>query len=281
MISNLLQKLGPSAVLFTFEGHGWEKVMMSRSRKMANHPLFWGYQHAMLFPGKKAINFKFGKIVDPVHIFTIGQITYKKLQKESEFNNISILGSIKNPNNKIVIDFTSRAGACLFAPEGVIDEVLLMARFALKAANLMPKQLFVIRLHPVLSKAKVTKMIQNLGDIPKNFQLSEHTLSHDLERSNWVCYRGSTVVIQAILEGLRPIFLNLSENIKDNDPLPEDLQFKRVIQKEEMLIDLILNDKKYLSKENKDLQECIKFGNEYIRPLDSKIIIDKLNSIDK
>ena len=149
----------------------------------------------------------------------------KKLQKESEFNNISILGSIKNPNNKIVIDFTSRAGACLFAPEGVIDEVL-MARFALKAANLMPKQLFVIRLHPVLSKAKVTKMIQNLGDIPKNFQLSEHTLSHDLERSNWVCYRGSTVVIQAILEGLRPIFLNLSENIKDNDPLPEDLQFK-------------------------------------------------------
>ena len=48
-----------------------------------------------------------------------------------------------------------------------------------------------------------------------------------------------------------------------------------------MLIDLILNDKKYLSKENKDLQECIKFGNEYIRPLDSKIIIDKLNSIDK
>ena len=53
MISNLLHQLNPKAVLFTFEGHGWEKVMMSKSRKMANPPLFWGYQHAMLSLVKK------------------------------------------------------------------------------------------------------------------------------------------------------------------------------------------------------------------------------------
>ena len=281
MISNLIFKLKPHFVLFTFEGHGWEKVMMSLSRKMVNPPLFWGYQHAMLFPGKKAINFKLGKDVDPAHIFTIGKITLKKLKEESEFVNFSILGSVKNSKSKMPHDLSLETKACLFAPEGVIDEVLLMANFALKAAKLMPEQLFIVRLHPVLSRKNVKQKLEKFGKIPHNFQLSDYKLSDDLDRSNWVCYRGSTVVIQAIIRGLRPVFLNFSENIKENDPLPESLKFRQVINREEMLIKLILDDKKCLLRNNQELQECVKFGNEYIMPLDSKVIINKIRSIDK
>ncbi len=280
MISNLLLQLRPQAVLFTFEGHGWEKVMMSKSRKMQNPPLFWGYQHAMLFPGKKAINFKVGKNVDPVHIFTTGEITLKKLKNESEFDHFSILGSVKNSNSKISVNFTPGSRVCLFAPEGVIDEVLLMAKFALRTARLMPEQLFVVRLHPVLSRTEIEKKLQNFGKIPQNFQISDYELADDLDRSNWICYRGSTVVIQAIRKGLRPVFLNLSENINHNDPLLENLKFRQVIEREEMLIKLILNDQKHLSRTNKALQECVKFGNKYIMPLDRKIISNKISLID-
>ena len=123
-------------------------------------------------------------------------------------------------------------------------------------------------------------MLAIFGNIPENFQISDNELADDLDRSNWICYRGSTVVIQAIMRGLRPVFLNLSENIKDNDPLPQNLRFRQVIRQEEMLIKLILNDKINLSRKNTDLQECVKFGNKYIMPLDSKIIINKISLID-
>ena len=155
-----------------------------------------------------------------------------------------------------------------------------MASFALKAAKLMPDQLFLVRLHPVLPRTSVKIMLENFGNIPNNFQLSDYKLADDLNRSNWICYRGSSVVIEAIMRGLRPIFLNLSQNIKDNDPLPESLRFRKVVQEEQMLTKLILNDKQYLSKNNNELQECIKFGKQYIMPFDSKRIIDKLSALE-
>ena len=59
------------------------------------------------------MNFKFGKNVDPGHIFTTGEITLKKLQNGQSFHHFSILGSVKNLDSKHIINFSSESKACL------------------------------------------------------------------------------------------------------------------------------------------------------------------------
>ena len=106
------------------------------------------------------------------------------------------MGSNKNAPKTSDSASQSGKGVCLFAPEGTVNEVRLMAEIALEAAIANPLQIFVLRLHPVLSRDKVLKVLKQLQPFPANFLLSKNGLSVDLISSSWICYRGSSVVFK-------------------------------------------------------------------------------------
>ena len=120
MISEVITNLRPQAVIHTHEGHGWERLIQADCHRMEKPPIVIGYQHAVLFPGLKSINYRHGKGADPDHIFSAGKITRDQLINESEFDEISILGSPKSFKSPQKAEFKMR-GNCLIAPEGTIS----------------------------------------------------------------------------------------------------------------------------------------------------------------
>jgi hypothetical protein len=65
-------------------------------------------------------------------------------------------------------------------------------------------------------KAKNSKLLNH----PENIILSKATLEEDIARSHWALYRGTTAIVQAVVAGLRPIYLQ-SPGPLSIDPLYE------------------------------------------------------------
>ena len=80
--------------------------------------------------------------------------------------------------------------------------------------------MFIWRLHPLISLSTLTAQNPNLRNLPKNIRWSHATLEEDIARSRWALYRGSTAVVQSVVAGLRPIYLQLQDELTI-DPLYE------------------------------------------------------------
>ena len=282
--TNLASIIGifkPVAVLHTYEGHGWEKIIDAEAHDMSFSPIMFGYQHAVLFPGAKSIFRKHGKAI-PDHIFTVGSITKKMFIENSEMppEFFSILGSIKSASTDQYPQF-SAIGACLVAPEGSLKELKLMVQLTLNAAKKNKNQKFILRLHPVLIRADVENILLDFGPIPENFFISNASLIEDLKRSSWLCYRGSTVAFQGMLVGLRPIYLDSDDSAEFNDPIPNYIRFKRTAISATELNDVIWGDKKSSQECNQNLEEAFNFSREYFMKFQPSVISSAIKKLSK
>ncbi|MCE2517552.1 MAG: hypothetical protein J4F41_06915 [Alphaproteobacteria bacterium] len=266
MVSDAISQMSPRVVLHTFEGHGWERVMTAHAHQMSPPCHVAGYQHAVLFPGQKSLLHRHGNGADPDHIFTAGRITRDQLLRESAFDDITVLGSVKATAKTPAVSFAA-SGACLIAPEGTISEVMIMARLAIGAAIAGPEQKFILRLHPVLSRAEVERKLAELAPFPANFSISSAPLDADFARSSWLCYRGSTMAFQGVLAGLRPIYLDPDDMVQHNDPMPADVDFRRVAQTPEELLAIIAADQSAPHKGQAELTSALEFAHDYVMPL--------------
>ena len=280
LILRVVEESKPNFILHTFEGHGWERILAAEAHKISGSIKVFGYQHTVLFPGKRALNFQYGRGADPDHIFTIGSTNKNLMEMESEFKNISVIGSNKF-KNKGHVKKPNKNRQCLFAPEGVISEVILMAEFALKVARNAKNNKFSMRLHPILKKEKVLRILeQKFGRFESNFSISEESLESDLENSSWVCYRGSTVVLEGISNTLRPIYLDIDGVLDLNDPLPQDLKFRRVASKPEHLVQIINEDSSKKNFNSLEVSEAKKFVNDYIMRFNPSRLVDYIDSLN-
>ena len=279
MLSDIITKSKPKLVVHTYEGHGWEKILNTKTRKTAEPPFICGYQHAALFPGPKSICFG-SKDTSPMHIFTTGNITRDALKRDCEMPNISfsILGSNKNKGQSVKNVSQSTRGICLFAPEGTMGEVRMMAEIAVGSAIANPRQMFVLRLHPVLNEKKVHDELKELWPFPKNFQLSKNSLNDDLNNSAWICYRGSSVVFQAMLKRVKPIYLDIDGLAVYNDPLIGELDFKDIVSSSEQL-NLILKRRAASEKiEHQKIVDAVSYAHNYMMPFSPDTFIDLFNA---
>lgn len=277
MVGEIITNFQPRAIIHTYEGHGWERVLQADCHQMKKPPVIIGYQHAVLFPGLKSICYHHGNGADPDHIFTLGKITRDQLIKEGDFDKISVLGSPKNFKMRPSAKFKGK-GNCLIAPEGSISEVMIMTKFAINAAHLNPNQRFVLRLHPVLKRADVTRKLKRFDPFPDNFSISKADLELDFNAASWLCYRGSTMAVQGILYGLRPIYLDPDNMAATNDPIPRDLAFHRIATNEQELVSIIQLDQQPSAVKNKELQSARRFALDYITPMRPDRLINYLKT---
>lgn len=283
MISRIISAAPPKAIFYTYEGHGWERIMAANAHRLSAEIKLLGYQHAVVFPGEKSIRYAHGGGADPDHIFTAGTATKKILARESDFPaaHFSALGSVKAaPTSRDISPARfNEKSACLIAPEGTLSEVLIMAEMGMAAAKSAPQQEFILRLHPVLNRELTIKKLAGLGAFPDNFTLSTASLEDDLAASSWLCYRGSTVAFQAILAGLRPIYLDPDHQAEANDPIPTDISFRKFAASPSALVRIITEDQQSAAPALDEFQDALAFAQNYVTPMKPSVLTTYLKKM--
>jgi hypothetical protein len=230
-IGALVAKLQPKVLVVTHEGHAWERLAFAAARTAHPNVLCVGYQHAAVFRLQHAIRRSLGPKYNPDQILTAGEVSSTQLKSSLGLEGIpiSVLGSNRsykgsttNPEQPARKDRSdhSTGRVCLVLPEGIASECHLMFEFSILCARANPETQFIWRLHPMVSfeslKAKNSKLLNH----PENIILSKATLEEDIARSHWALYRGTTAIVQAVVAGLRPIYLQ-SPGPLSIDPLYE------------------------------------------------------------
>lgn len=285
-VESLVSKLRPKVIIVTYEGHAWERLVFCAARKSVPDVQCIGYQHALLFKRQHALSRNLNAEYNPDKILTSGVRAQDILKKSPNFGGIPIytVGSnrVYKKYKNIEKNFSSnhKAGydfSCLVVPEGILSESNILFEFSLVCAKLFPNVNFIWRLHPVLSFEIVLNKNKNLRSLPKNIKLSNRAYEEDVEVCQWVLYRGTTAVVQAVVSGLRPMYLQ-KPNEMTIDPLYElenwrikinsEQDFKKQMEKDSL-------DKFHFVKD-KEQAKAIEYCKGLFTPIDSSVLIPAL-----
>jgi hypothetical protein len=118
---------------------------------------------------------------------------------------------------------------CLVAPEGTILECAVLFGFSLECAKKIDNVNFIWRFPPEVNIAMLQKSDAKFKILGENISVSKDSLEDNIKSSNHILYRGSSVVIQAILSGLEPMYF-MQDNELSMDPLFDYQEDDRIVK---------------------------------------------------
>lgn len=281
-IAKLLDDFKPNTVITTFEGHPYERIVYSTSRRINRETLCIGYQHAAIFKLQHAIRRNLMPEYNPDRIMTAGLIGKAQLENSNTYKSIpiTVLGSDRGTageKNGIHLvnkpDLSKRC--CLVLPEGDLNECRILFEYSLNCAKFFPDIQFIWRLHPILTFEKIFKKYSHLLEIPKNIVLSRETLNHDIDLSCMVLYRGTTAIIQSIKRGLIPMYLNISGEMVI-DPLYEISPGKMILNDVTDFKDFVENIEDFIEENRSARMDLIRYCEDYYTNFDVNSLIQIL-----
>lgn len=241
-IEGIIKQVNPKVIIVTYEGYAWERVVFSSARKIDPKIKCVAYQHAAIFNHQHAIRRRLTSEFNPDVILTSGLISKQQFELNSDFNDleINILGS--NRILKVINNSKKNKAFCLVLPEGIESECHLLFDFTIVCAKKLPDIHFILRLHPIVNINSLLVKNPKLKKLPCNVSFSNQEFDVDILKSSWAIYRGSTAIIQAVCNGLRPLYLNASKEMIV-DPLYALDAWKVILEKPQDVKMLIDNDK--------------------------------------
>ena len=245
-------------IFLTFEGNPYEKIICNKVKKTNQKILIFGYQFGVIRKLQHSLYFDIGKNFYPNIIFTIGEYNKKILQSKFKTRlKIINIGSFKN--NKIytptkIKNKNKNKIQILVMPEGIMEEIKIFEKYCSK--NITDDVVFNFRLHPIFSKNKKLKEI--LTSKNPCIKISTNSINNDYRNNNFLLYRGSAAVINAVKNGLIPIYLKCKNEVSV-DPL-HHVNKLHFVSINDNLLKLInkLREKKYLSELNRT-KKFVKF----------------------
>ncbi len=216
-----LEKTGARNLVITWEGRSWERLTIQAARFVNTSIKCIGYQHTVLLASSHALKRSLGKEYDPDIICTLGEATAELISASNTFADTKILpfGSYRMGGNIGGEKPVTQNSKCLVAPEGIESESYLLFGFAIELAKQLPETQFIFRTHPVLPYQWIAGKYPSLKDLPANCHLSElANINDDFLRCDLLLYRGSSVAIYAVLNGLKPCYYSIPGEISI-DPL--------------------------------------------------------------
>ena len=273
-IEEVLILCNPKAIMTTYEGHSWERVVYGVTNQYNDNILRIGYQHSVITKNAHSIVRPLGKNYDPDLIFTSGEITNDFFQKslKKSHSKLLVLGS-KKSLEKLDSYSDKQSKICLVLPEGIIEECDTLFSFSIKCANALPCIDFIWRLHPVMSFNEVLGCMSiNMEDLPKNIIISSASLSEDVVKSSFALYRGTTAIIEAVYGGLVPIYLT-DDSGMIIDLLHEVDEGKEIVRNIEDFSAVI--DDTTLRNNDKLIHYC----KRYFMPFDYSILLKELKRV--
>ncbi len=281
-IGSLAAEMQPKTLVVTHEGHSWERLAFAAARKAVPGIKCIGYQHAALFRLQHAIRRNLSSEYNPDHIVTAGAVAKAQLDNAKGLNGLptSVLGSnralngIRSRRRTENADQTSSRAyhACLVLPEGIPSECHLLFEFSLECARSCPEIAFIWRLHPILSFKSLAATNKKLRSLPHNIILSQATLEEDMSQCSWALYRGTTAVVQAVVAGLRPLYLQLPEELTV-DPLYELEVWRKSLKAVEEFRHIVRSARPMRSpEEESSYREAERYCREFFTSLNPRAI---------
>ena len=289
-IKALVGMLKPKSLVVTYEGHAWERLAFASARMALPGIRCVGYQHAAIFRLQYAIRRNLARAYNPDQILTAGMVGKKQLERDPGVNGtlVSVLGS-----NRIFKSVTTKGDCaidqyrselsnkyvCLVVPEGFAGECFLLFEFSLACAQLCPEIQFIWRLHPIVTFRSLLAQNWKLRNLPRNIVLSQATLEEDTARCMWALYRGTTAIVQAVVAGLRPIYLQQPGEMTI-DSLYELNAFRAVVtnvSEFKEVTDIDINRGVGIPDSEKD--EAKKYCEGFYLPFDSGVLLNQSESI--
>ena len=231
-LDEILDITSPKYLIITHEGHSWERMCFSAARKNNTNIFCIAYQHSIISKYQFSISLDLTKLYNPDLILTSGLVSFEKLSNTIGLNNIKldILGSNRG---KLYSDiFVNKKDiTILVVPEGIEEECLKLFNFALEYSKENNNINFIFRLHPIIQLDNFIRKHKNFKNLPNNINFSTNSIQTDLNNSQIVLYRGSNIIIDAVLFGLMPIFLADDKNLS-TDPLNfvDNSNWKKIIK---------------------------------------------------
>lgn len=232
-VSALVGHLAPRAIVITHEGHAWERLAFAGARRRQPRIKCIGYQHVCLWQRQHAIRRNLAVEYNPDVILTSGEAGCAELRTAPRLDALPI--EVLGTNRRSAQASQPRSargegtsGSCLVLPEGIEEECELLFNFSIDCALTLPAVHFIWRLHPAMSFESLRRRYPKLRSLPTNVELSRGSLAQDVERSRWALYRGTTAIVSAIEEGVRPIYLSFAGEMSI-DPLYGLASWREVI----------------------------------------------------
>ncbi len=286
-VGHLAARIKPKAMIVTYEGHAWERVVFSAARQACAGLQCVGYQHAAIFRLQHGALRKLGHSFDPDLILTAGSVAKAQIERCMKVRGIPVrvLGSCRaRPSlheseaqhlcdeGRVSDHNSGESDACLVLPEGLVSECLLLFEFSLKCAKLMPNMQFIWRLHPLVTPEGLMEADPRLRTLPANVEFSKLALEDDFKRTRYALYRGSTAIVRAVCAGLQPVYL-VQAGEMSIDPLYElDAVRTKVVDPIEFQGKI---NKKNLEKEVtlRDQQTIARYCEAFYTPIDAAVIL--------
>ena len=221
-----IDELDPSYVILTYEGHGWERLLIRAINRKKPNVKIIGYHHSIIFSGHRAIDCSFGKDSLPDFVVTAGDITAGILKNVPTKSGLKpfALGSPK-ANDFVGHEKKTDAGQAivLLAPEGVKEEVLAFLQLAKELVDLGCFNEIRLRLHPLMQSGALRSWFDDNFDYETSVVVSNCHLEEDLAAASFVVYRASSVAISALAVGTPVTFYDRAGISEFNDPIDPDL----------------------------------------------------------
>lgn len=256
-------------LMLTWEGHSWERLLCYAANTAMHKLTSIGYQHTILFPSSHALKRSIGSMYDPDIILTVGTVTKNIIASSPDIGKVKVqeYGSPRLQVAQTYSNAETIQNGCLVAPEGLINECITLFVFGIETAKQMPDMDFVFRTHPSMKFSDLQAKDTRLQQLPRNIIISSHkNIDDDFSRCSWLLYRSSSVALFAILSGLRPVYLQLEDELSI-DPLYTLDSWRLNVNRPEELISIIYKDRQStMEQKATEKKEAIVFCKTYMIP---------------
>jgi len=233
-------------LFFTYEGFSWEKLLIYASKEVNLHCKLIAYQFSYIPKNSFWIRSK-NKKYCPDYIFTCGNFNKKKILKLNSFYKKKIFNVGSNKYFNVVKKFQKKLN-CLIIPKGTLLESKAMLMLSINLAKLYPSINFIVRSHPLINLLKIYKNnFQRNFDRNRNLTISKKSLNKDIMIANLAIYRGSALILSAIINKVIPIYYKYLDNKNNIDPI-SDTKINKFILEDENNFKKILDKLQYFDQ---------------------------------
>ncbi len=205
-LTKCIKKLNPKIIIFTFEGHAWERMLNFNIKQFDNKIITIGYQFSIIKRSQIGFFRELKKDFNPDYLAASGEITFKYLKKKIKHSKILKLGSNKwRPVCKSSQKFILIA----------LDDSQFLEDKMLDLCIKITEVKLIIRLHPLVKndRERFNKINKKISK-NKNIYISNKTLDQDLAKSKYTLFINSSIAFEGLFFNVIPIFFN--NNIKSN-----------------------------------------------------------------
>lgn len=269
-------------LILLYEGNVFERGCIQAFREYGSAGIV-GYSHAVIFP----LNLKI-RLTDnekkqrpePDVILTTGATTKKLMEKIGRQEPYKTLAACSLRMIPLSIDKTRnlRQAHILVALDGVWGSASVL-NWLLEQKDVFKGFKVKLRGHPNIPINKLSD--QCLYDLPDNFYITNQTLKEDMENSFCVIYRQTSVGLQALMNGVPVIHLNVDAPL-DCDPIKDIEVLKWVVHNPEELR-FALEEIQSLKEDhiNKYINIAKEYTENYFTPPDESNKVKFLLDIDE